>query len=378
MSATGSKQIAFTAFIFIFSTLWILPSWAQYTEETVNRLLHPPKTYVVYKTQENIEIDGKPDEQAWQNAAWTDYFVDIEGDIKPTPWYNTRIKMLWDEQFLYIYAHLEEPHVWATLDQHDAIIFHDNDFEVFIKNTESAPSYYEIEINPLGTIFDLFMPNTYRVGGSALTSWDVNGLQKAVHISGTLNDPTDVDHFWAVEMAIPFTSISYFGQRPVPSSEDVWRINFSRVQWEHEIVNGQYQRKLNEQGRPLPENNWVWSPQGLINMHYPERWGYIRFDDRSPTHVSTTTFNIPEGESVKQKAWLVFYLQRLHQQQHDNYTTDKSNLARLYQGWDDIFKDVRLELSGGNDWFLAKVQTKDGLCFSINQLGHIQRSKLDD
>ena len=27
----------------------------------------------------------------------------------------------------------------------------------------------------------------------------------------------------------------------------------------------------------LPEDNWVWSPQGAINMHLPERWGRLRF-----------------------------------------------------------------------------------------------------
>jgi hypothetical protein len=25
------------------------------------------------------------------------------------------------------------------------------------------------------------------------------------------------------------------------------------------------------------EDNWVWSPQGLINMHVPEMWGRVRF-----------------------------------------------------------------------------------------------------
>ena len=25
------------------------------------------------------------------------------------------------------------------------------------------------------------------------------------------------------------------------------------------------------------EDNWVWSPQGLINMHVPVKWGRVRF-----------------------------------------------------------------------------------------------------
>lgn len=358
----------------------MLPLHAQQqVDETVSRLLTPPKTYVVYKTREALDIDGKPNERDWENAAWTDSFVDIEGDIRPAPLHNTRIKMLWDEQFLYIYARLEEPHVWATLDQHDAIVFHDNDFEVFIKNLAHKTPYYELEINALGTIFDLFMPTTYRVGGSALTSWDLKGLQKAVYVSGTLNDPTDTDEFWAVEMAIPFTGVSHFGQRQVQSPDDIWRINFSRVQWQHELVDGQYQRKQGPNGRPLSENNWVWSPQGVVDMHYPERWGYIRFDNRTPDQSDETTFEIPHGETVKQKAWLIFYLQRAYRQQHDEYTTDARKLAALYQSWHEAFQGYRIQLSGGKDWFVGKVYAeKDNLCFSINQHGHIQPSQLDE
>ena len=61
-----------------------------------------------------------------------DDFQDIEGDKKPRPRFRTRAKMLWDDQFFYVAAELEEPHVWATLTKHDSVIFHDNDFEIFI------------------------------------------------------------------------------------------------------------------------------------------------------------------------------------------------------------------------------------------------------
>jgi len=37
-------------------------------------------------------------------------------------------------------------------------------------------------------------------------------------------------------------------------------------------VDGRY-RKL----PGLKEDNWVWSPQHVINMHVPEQWGLVRF-----------------------------------------------------------------------------------------------------
>ena len=57
-----------------------------------------------------------------------------------------------------------------------------------------------------------------------------------------------------------------------PKPGETWRINFSRVQWRHEVVDGKYHKVPK-----TPEDNWVWAPQGAINMHIPEMWGYVTF-----------------------------------------------------------------------------------------------------
>src|SRR5262245_6880386 len=94
--------------------------------------LPAPKGYVCPKAVGPVAVDGRPDDAAWRDVPWTDDFVDIEGDARPKPRFRTRAKMAWDDRYLYVAAELEEPHVWATLTGHDAVIFHDNDFEVFI------------------------------------------------------------------------------------------------------------------------------------------------------------------------------------------------------------------------------------------------------
>ena len=149
----------------------------------------PPRGYVCYYTDKPIKIDGRLDDPAWQDAPWTDYFVDIEGDRKPRPRFKTRVKMLWDKEYFYVAAALEEPHVWGTLTKHDSVIFQDNDFEVFINPTGDNHDYYEFEINALNTGWDLFLPRPYRDGGPALNAWEIPGLKTGVSIDGTLNDP---------------------------------------------------------------------------------------------------------------------------------------------------------------------------------------------
>ncbi len=240
-----------------------------------------PKQYSCYKTPAVVEIDGNVYDDVWKSIPWSGFFEDIEGDDKPSPYLQTRMKMLWDDEYLYIAAELEEPHIWGYLSNHDDIIYRDNDFEVFIDPTGDGLNYFEIEINAKGSILDLFMSKPYNKMGKADIPWNAEGLKKAIKIYGNLNDSIGEDVKWIVEMAIPWSA--YNSRAPKikkPKSGDTWRMNFSRVQWETEFKDGNYVKLVNtETGNPLPENNWVWSPQGKINMHIPEMWGFVTFVD---------------------------------------------------------------------------------------------------
>ncbi|WP_134089733.1 carbohydrate-binding family 9-like protein [Olivibacter sp. XZL3] len=241
-----------------------------------------PKRYTCYHVKEGPKIDGQLDEAAWNEAAWTDLFIDIEGDKKPKPAMSTRAKMLWDDQYLYIAAVLEEKDIWAYQSVKDQIVFYENDFEVFIDPDGDNLNYFEMEVNAINNTFDLFLPKPYRSKGKPDHDYDMNGFLSAVEIKGTLNDPSDRDSSWTVEMAIPFDDLKY-GDFVTPNPKDgtVWRLNFSRVNWQTDIKNGKYERKKDPKtGKLIPEYNWVWSPQGVIDMHRPDKWGYLEFAKR--------------------------------------------------------------------------------------------------
>ena len=279
-----------------------------------------PKGYVCYRAAHTIEIDGDITKAVWQAAAWTDDFVDIEGDLRPLPRFRTRAKMLWDDRYFYIAVEMEEPHVWGTLTERDCVIFQDNDFELFIDPDGDNHLYYELEVNALNTVWDLLLVKPYRDGGPAINGWDIAGLQTAVQVQGTLNDPTDTDTGWTVEIALPWKALKECTQRPAPPQHgDQWRVNFSRVQWQTEIVEGATRKVAGTR-----EDNWVWTPQGVVDMHRPEQWGYVQFS----TQVQGTTPFVPDPAGrVRQALMRAYYRQRAYHKEQGRYAAHWAELG---------------------------------------------------
>ncbi len=334
------------------------------------QLFTVPEHYAVTYTRSAPRIDGDINDSAWQQAAWTADFTDIEGSLKPTPRYNTKIKMLWDDSCLYVAARLQEPHLWAKVTQHDQIIFNDNDFEIFIDPDNDTRQYFEIEVNQLNKVFDLFMAKPYRSNADALFSWNAPGMVSAVKLQGTLNQSNDTDTCWTAEFRIPFKAVNLGNEVHPPTGGSVWRINFSRVEWDTEIQDGQYIKVRDASGRNVPEHNWVWSPQGVINMHYPERWGYLLFTKAQ--NGSAAKFAMPYADRQKQYLWLVYYQQQRYYQQHHTYAASLTALGiNAHEFTIEQEKNI-LATEGSAYQFLATITDGTGKVWSINNDGLIK------
>jgi len=336
-------------------------------------LFTTPRQYTAYQADGEIRIDGKLNESSWNAAPWSDYFKDIEGDKKAAPALNTRFKLLWDAQNIYIAAELEEPNIWANVKQHDAVVFYDNDFEIFIDPDGDTHNYFEIEVNAINTIFDLFIVKPYRNGGPILINWDVQNLRSAIFAKGRINSSKGTDEKWFVEMAIPLRSVSFGNGVQVPRDLATWRINFSRVQWDTDILKGKYVKKTDSiTRRPLPEHNWVWSPQGVVNMHLPERWGFLHF---STQKAGTPIIDVPlpAGEKYKKYLWLLYYKQQQYRQQHRRYASElkQLNFPAVIE-LPDI--NCRLLLEATSSQYKAVIQSlPDNERWQINHEGKINK-----
>jgi hypothetical protein len=209
------------------------------------------------------------------------------------------------------------------LRKRDTVIFYDNDFEIFIDPDGDTHLYYEYEMNALGTTWDLLLTRPYRDGGRAINAWDISGIKEATHIFGTINHPGDQDEKWTLEVALPWSVLKECAPgRDTPVTGDIWRINFSRVEWDTDVLDGKYVKKVSAMsGKPLPEHNWVWSPQGVINMHAPEMWGYLCF-----VSATDSLCTLPESGKIDWLLRNLYYHQRQFFTQHGYYAASLTAL----------------------------------------------------
>ncbi len=349
---------------------------AELAEDQMN-YQHPisfqPENYLCYHAENPITIDGRIEETDWVSAPWTNDFVDIEGDLKPRPTHRTRAKMLWDDEYFYFAAVLEEPHLWATLTQRDTIIFMDDDFEIFIDPDGDGHNYYEFEMNANNTVWDLLMLWPYHLGRGPnnVFNWNNPGLKTAVHIEGTLNNPSDEDSYWSLEVAFPWSALRELAnKRAIPKAGDQWRVNFSRVDWHMNIVNGQYvkQKDANTK-KELPPENWLWSPTGRIDMHRPETWGFVQFSD-NPASNPTDQFHPKPEEELKWVLWQLFYQQMAFYKKYGWYSADVTHFSiPEVEG-----QNFSTQFYAGVKTFEITLKASNGMLWHIDHTGRVWRN----
>ncbi len=259
--------------------------------------------YTAKKISESITIDGNTKKEVWKNAAWSKRFVDmVTGDAGM---YNTQTALLWNDTNLYIAFTAEEPFVEAMLTKRDSIVFLENDLEVFI---DGRDCYYELEVNAANTLYEVFFiwkdaykkggkfdipqfdvhqPQAYTFGGDydrsgtsfwkgthargirwAFTNFDMPGLRTAVQIDGTLNDNSDIDKGWSLEIAIPWKSLQLLtdGRSIPPNNGDIWNMFLGRFQ------------KLMVSGKEvIPHPAMALNSHGIYDTHLTEKWSKIEF-----------------------------------------------------------------------------------------------------
>lgn len=224
------------------------------------RAERPLPRYVVRRALGKITIDGKPEEADWKTAPSTGPFVSSLKGKPQLP--RTEARLLWDDKNLYVFFTADDADVWAQVKKpDDPKMWTEQVFEVYLDADGSGGEYIELQVNPLGVVFDAYLPRP----GQVQTDWQ-SGVRAKVLVRGTLNKRGDQDQGWQAELAIPLAAVRGKSKAVLilpPTVGQVWRANFFAT----------------DRSAKGALKAWAWSPPLRSTFHAPDRFGELVFAD---------------------------------------------------------------------------------------------------
>ena len=216
----------------------------------------PLPVYELLRTATPINVDGKLNDAAWAKAP---RFSDFRRNLDGAPGsYETEARALYDDTFLYFSFRCRDDNIWATLKTRDQHLWDEEVVEVFLQADPQRTAYIELEVNPLGTMLDIFLLDVRKP--LRYESWNSQKLKWGVHVFGTV-DGKDGDKEWTCEIALPLEDIVTAKNIP-PQAGDRWRLNLYRVE---------------QKPRPVL---LAWSPTFKDDFHLPAKFGEIVVTNR--------------------------------------------------------------------------------------------------
>jgi hypothetical protein len=228
----------------------------------------------VHRAAGRIFVDGNLDEPDWTRVGTVGPFL-VYPTREPETGETTEARMLWDAECLYIAFRTSDSNILAARTQRQEDVFNDDCVEAFLSPFADTPQIYtNIEINALATFLseihlqkpDPGVEQMPGVSASRYTPkaghslWSPPGLQIGRRHAGTINNESDVDSWWVIEMSVPFSTFRHLGMKETPTPGSVWRFNLYR---------------LGGKTTP-PRRNLFFLPEPLGN-HSPDRYGRLVF-----------------------------------------------------------------------------------------------------
>ena len=217
------------------------------------------------RTHHKIKIDGILDEEEWKSVTPVGSFIQVEPFQGLAPTFNTEVKILFDDTFLYIGAFCKDS-IRGIRDLRVQDLSRDFEgdsgdiFAIRIDAFNKKRNCLIFDTNPYGVQKDaqVFDDQNFEINWNAL--WQV---KTSITSKG-----------WYAEFAIPFKSIRY--PKPTGSKLSVWGIKFQRINRRlnefsafpafPRTVDGarmSYAAELNKLELPSPHSNLQLLPYGL-------------------------------------------------------------------------------------------------------------------
>ena len=162
----------------------------------------------------SMKIDGRLDEEAWQNAQVGSDFTQRYPDPGLPATMRTEVRVLYDAEAMYVGARMYDPHpdsIAAPLARHDPGDVSSDWIDVIFDSYNDRRTAYRFGVNPAGTKLDVYHFNDSDGDDAWDALWDV---------------ATRIDSLgWTAEYRIPLSQLRFHGS----PGEQTWGLNFYRA-----------------------------------------------------------------------------------------------------------------------------------------------------
>ncbi|CAM4381504.1 carbohydrate-binding family 9-like protein [Zobellia roscoffensis] len=221
--------------------------------------------FKVSKVSEPMQIDGKMKEGAWSRteARTLDNFYNID---KPSDQQKSTFRMLWGEDEFYVFFEMEDRYITSRETKRDGQPYFDDCAEIFfITAPDSLDTHFGYELNLNKASNDFIYFNNYTMGKDVVYKPFNPSFEVEVTFDGTINDNSDIDKGWTMEMAIPYSNFGELGKVVAIEPGNKWA--FLAIRQDRNDANGN--RRSTSTIFPIYDIS--------KNVHQANRFGLMEF-----------------------------------------------------------------------------------------------------
>jgi len=236
-----------------------------YSQPEKQLVIGQQPVYKVSRAKGPITVDGKMDEATWKDAEVQSFNYFYRAD-KPFEKQNSKFRMLWDDDNLYLFYACEDTSLTARETKPDGRPYMDDCAEFFcLPIPDSLSFHFGFEINITKAVYDYVMLYRYYNNRSFFVPGYNPAFKVEVTYDGTINNEKDKDKMWQMEIAIPWGAFTNFSGRPRSGAK--WA--FQAVRQDRNFVDDRF--RSTSTLYPIYDIR--------LDVHQPNRFGIMEFTD---------------------------------------------------------------------------------------------------
>ncbi|KAK9679132.1 hypothetical protein K7432_016399 [Basidiobolus ranarum] len=214
-----------------------------------------PRHYIARHISSPIKVDGSLDDEAWKKASWSVPFTNINDGANVSDAFKTRVKLLWDERFVYFGAEIFDP-TSVPSNTSDPEKFSQSNFGILVDPGRTNHNYKEVRVNPFGRTRQFAWSKPPSNGGCATDDWSLGAASSyaiSINAKKSMSRVNLGGGSWTLEWVLPLSSLQMSKKRGLFDFGYRSNWQFVRTGW----GNSHYRKRSNI---PLSNNS--------TNTHY--------------------------------------------------------------------------------------------------------------